>query len=715
MTVRRQERKVEDELLKRELLLRLRSEYYATPVRTRAATDDFRRRVRRLLFRHPLFAFKYYRLSVDRGLGRIEGTIKSTSRPPAGASIASAPAGEGAIMSRMAYMHADDPRAPFLFDFDATYTAEGWSSRIAWRAFAYETEPDADTEWSGIENPTGRVLAHMVGDDREYAFEPDDLAPRKRARLVAEGRRQRLILFACVVRFGLRARTLAYPRLVQGLRVCESVSAAGVVALRRQGLFWFARLVRVCRSFAAALAALRRALALLCARLVRALRTFGSGVAGLVAEGRRQWPVLRVGLVAVTRECESALTGLVAAGRRQRLLIYRGLVHLQRACESRRDRLLTELRQQRVLMHARLVHLRRDCGSRLVRFLTELRRQRLVLRAHLVRALRTFGSEVAGLVAEGRRQWPVLRVGLVHVTRECGSALMGLVLAGRRQRLLMYARLVRLRRAGAARLARFLTELRRQRLVLYARLIHVRLTTGSGLIGLVAASRRQWRWWRERLFRVERAWRSAVAGHVAAGRRLVLQERVARLGPHPRGAVARALVAARRKSKLRLRGFHRSRTASTATRAPVRRRFPRAAGGILAGVALAAVAATAVVATRHLESNGESSATGSGKPQSADQIVHGFLHFPAVSTPTAEAHTNPRAPKHVGRPTARTARHVRPKVAQRMTLVSNTVQAASIPTAPTTSTTAAAVPHSTGASPLPAPPGASGPSPLKAP
>jgi hypothetical protein len=50
-----------------------------------------------------------------------------------------------------------------------------------------------------------------------------------------------------------------------------------------------------------------------------------------------------------------------------------------------------------------------------------------------------------------------------------------------------------------------------------------------------------------------------------------------------------------------------------------------------------------------------------------------------------------------------------------MTLVSNTVQAASIPTAPTTSTTAATVPHSTGASPLPAPPGASGPSPLKAP
>jgi hypothetical protein len=318
-------------------------------------------------------------------------------------------------------------------------------------------------------------------------------------------------------------------------------------------------------------------------------------------------------------------------------------------------------------------------------------------------------------VAKAQRQSPVLQVGLVRVTRECGSALMGVVLAGRRRRLLMYACLVRLRRASASRLARLLTELRRQRLVLNARLIHVRLTSRSALVGLVATSRRRWRSWCEHLFRVERAWRSAVVGHVAAGRRLVLRRRVARFGPHARGAVARAQVAPRRRSELRLSGSHRPRTASTATRAPARRRFPRAAGGIVAGVALAAVAATALVATRHLGSNGEASATGSGKLRSADQIVHGFLHFPAGSTPTAEAHPNPRASKPVGRQTARTARHVRPKVAQRMTLVSNTVQAASIPTAPTTTTTAAAVPRSTGASPLPAPPAASGPSPLKAP
>lgn len=63
------------------------------------------------------------------------------------------------------------------FDFEPAYTAAGWSAGIAWRAFAYETEPDEDTEWSGYENHTGLILAHMVGDDRTFSFEPDDLTP----------------------------------------------------------------------------------------------------------------------------------------------------------------------------------------------------------------------------------------------------------------------------------------------------------------------------------------------------------------------------------------------------------------------------------------------------------------------------------------------------------------------------------------------------------
>lgn len=66
--------------------------------------------------------------------------------------------------------------APFPFDFEPAYVADGWRG-IAWRADDYETEPDEDTEWTGYEIPTGRILAHMIGDDRSFAFEPDELTP----------------------------------------------------------------------------------------------------------------------------------------------------------------------------------------------------------------------------------------------------------------------------------------------------------------------------------------------------------------------------------------------------------------------------------------------------------------------------------------------------------------------------------------------------------
>lgn len=67
--------------------------------------------------------------------------------------------------------------APFPFDFEPAYVAQGWASGIAWRAFEFESQPDEDTEWSGYEVPTGLILAHMVGDDRPFAFDPDDLTP----------------------------------------------------------------------------------------------------------------------------------------------------------------------------------------------------------------------------------------------------------------------------------------------------------------------------------------------------------------------------------------------------------------------------------------------------------------------------------------------------------------------------------------------------------
>ena len=67
--------------------------------------------------------------------------------------------------------------APFEFDFDSAYRADGWSDGIAWSVYDYESVPDEDTDWTGYECATGRVLAHMVGDDRLFAFDPDDLTP----------------------------------------------------------------------------------------------------------------------------------------------------------------------------------------------------------------------------------------------------------------------------------------------------------------------------------------------------------------------------------------------------------------------------------------------------------------------------------------------------------------------------------------------------------
>lgn len=70
------------------------------------------------------------------------------------------------------------------------YPAEAYRARghagIAWRVLGWETEPDEDTEWSGYEVRTGRVLAHMVGDDRPFAFEPDEISPLKRSEYCSE-------------------------------------------------------------------------------------------------------------------------------------------------------------------------------------------------------------------------------------------------------------------------------------------------------------------------------------------------------------------------------------------------------------------------------------------------------------------------------------------------------------------------------------------------
>jgi len=74
------------------------------------------------------------------------------------------------------------------FDFTKTYTAEGYGG-IAFRATEFETETTFEYVYCGFgdeeddesydyvedERLTGRIVAHMVGDDRDFTFDADDL------------------------------------------------------------------------------------------------------------------------------------------------------------------------------------------------------------------------------------------------------------------------------------------------------------------------------------------------------------------------------------------------------------------------------------------------------------------------------------------------------------------------------------------------------------
>jgi hypothetical protein len=284
--------------------------------------------------------------------------------------------------------------------------------------------------------------------------------------------------------------------------------------------------------------------------------------------------------------------------------------------------------------------------------------------------------------------------------------------AARRQRALMYARLLEMRWVFGSRRARIATELDRQRLVLRGHLFRVLLTVRSAFVGLAATSGRRRSSRRAHVVGMERASRSGVDRLRTSRPKLSLHERRARHVSHGREYVAGVRVAPLPKSGLSSRDLQRPRTAWTTPRAPARSGFLRAAGVVAAGIAVMALAGIAVVATRSVGSNRENNAAGSTRSWPAGQIGRGFLHFPGTSTPTDKAQTSSHAPRRAERPTARTVRHAESSVAKRLTLVSNTVQSASTPAAPTTGT---AAPPSAGPSPLPAPPGASSPSPLKAP
>ncbi len=73
-------------------------------------------------------------------------------------------------------------RCPHYEEDDTTfhapaYTVRGWGQGIAFSVRGWEVEPDEDTEWSGIEARTGRVVVTMIGDDARFVVDEDDITP----------------------------------------------------------------------------------------------------------------------------------------------------------------------------------------------------------------------------------------------------------------------------------------------------------------------------------------------------------------------------------------------------------------------------------------------------------------------------------------------------------------------------------------------------------
>ena len=56
------------------------------------------------------------------------------------------------------------------------YKVNGWSG-IAFQVLGWELQDTEETEWSGCQEKTGKVIAVMVGDDECHAVEEEDLIP----------------------------------------------------------------------------------------------------------------------------------------------------------------------------------------------------------------------------------------------------------------------------------------------------------------------------------------------------------------------------------------------------------------------------------------------------------------------------------------------------------------------------------------------------------
>jgi hypothetical protein len=59
------------------------------------------------------------------------------------------------------------------FTANARFKVDGWGG-IAFYYHGNEMRDTEDTEWDGIQEPTGNIIVIMVGDDREFIVDPDD-------------------------------------------------------------------------------------------------------------------------------------------------------------------------------------------------------------------------------------------------------------------------------------------------------------------------------------------------------------------------------------------------------------------------------------------------------------------------------------------------------------------------------------------------------------
>lgn len=70
------------------------------------------------------------------------------------------------------------------FPADA-YRVAGFGG-VAFYVLGWETEPDEDTVWSGYEQRTGKVVCVMVGDDKRWSFDPEDVTALEREEYCGE-------------------------------------------------------------------------------------------------------------------------------------------------------------------------------------------------------------------------------------------------------------------------------------------------------------------------------------------------------------------------------------------------------------------------------------------------------------------------------------------------------------------------------------------------